>query len=99
MDTNTHIISQSTHETRFVFSDFEYVNYHEGIDVYCDAIFCSANDYSQQCTQSCFPIVRRSVRTNPFENVSHDDVTDSTNDVTDDYASSDLNEDSTENYQ
>lgn len=60
MDTNTHIISQSTHETRFVFQDFEYTSNHEGIDVMCDAIFCNSTDYSRQCLQSCNPTARRS---------------------------------------
>ncbi|XP_052794515.1 deleted in malignant brain tumors 1 protein-like [Mya arenaria] len=59
MDSNTHLISQSAHETRFVFKDFEYTNSHEGIDVTCDATFCSANDVSRQCTQTCNPVVRR----------------------------------------
>ncbi|XP_052794516.1 uncharacterized protein LOC128227747 [Mya arenaria] len=50
MDSNTHLISQSAHETRFVFKDFDYTNSHEGIDVTCDATFCSASDVSRQCT-------------------------------------------------
>ena len=55
VDVNTHIISQSTHETRFVFQDFEYASNHEGLDIYCDATFCATSDYSQQCMQTCNP--------------------------------------------
>ncbi|XP_052803114.1 deleted in malignant brain tumors 1 protein-like [Mya arenaria] len=54
-DVNTRLISQSTHETRFVFQDFEYTANHEGIDVMCDATFCSASDVSSKCRQSCHP--------------------------------------------
>lgn len=61
VDTNTHIISQSAHETRFVFQDFEYTSNHEGIYVFCDAVFCSSHDYSRQCQQTCNPIIRRNV--------------------------------------
>ncbi|XP_052791896.1 deleted in malignant brain tumors 1 protein-like [Mya arenaria] len=60
MDSNTHLISQSAHETRFVFKDFEYTSSHEGIDVECDTTFCSSHDYSRQCTQTCNPVIRRS---------------------------------------
>ena len=55
VDANTHIISQSTHETRFVFQDFEYASNHEGLDIHCDATFCATADYSQQCLQTCNP--------------------------------------------
>ena len=55
VDANTHIISQSTHETRFVFQDFEYASNHEGLDIHCDATFCATSDYSQQCLQTCNP--------------------------------------------
>ncbi|XP_060553296.1 pancreatic secretory granule membrane major glycoprotein GP2-like [Ruditapes philippinarum] len=55
MDSNTHIISQSSHETRFVFEDFEYTSNHEGLYVYCDAMFCRSSDYSRQCMQTCNP--------------------------------------------
>ncbi|KAH3842061.1 hypothetical protein DPMN_115549 [Dreissena polymorpha] len=78
VDTNTHLISQSTHETRFVFQDFEYTSNHQGIHVMCDATFCSTFDYSRQCTQTCNPIIRRNVNVKPV-----DDVTKSSFDVTD----------------
>ncbi|KAL4221647.1 Scavenger receptor Cys-rich [Mactra antiquata] len=61
VDSNTHIISQSSHETRFVFQDFEYTHNQQGIHVFCDAKFCAANDYSRDCMQACNPIIRRNV--------------------------------------
>ncbi|XP_052276800.1 deleted in malignant brain tumors 1 protein-like [Dreissena polymorpha] len=77
VDANTHLISQSTHETRFVFKDFEYTSDHQGIHVMCDATFCSTSDYSRQCTQTCNPTIRRNV------NVKRgDDVTKSSYDFT-----------------
>ncbi|KAH3842072.1 hypothetical protein DPMN_115560 [Dreissena polymorpha] len=77
VDTNTHLISQSTHETRFLFKDFEYTSDHQGIHVMCDATFCSTSDYSRQCTQTCNPTIRRNVNVKPV-----DDVTKSSFDVT-----------------
>ncbi|XP_052791522.1 CUB and zona pellucida-like domain-containing protein 1 [Mya arenaria] len=58
-DTNTHIISQSAHETTFVFQDFEYSTNREGLDILCNATFCETTDYSPKCTQRCHsnPIV------------------------------------------
>ncbi|XP_053385235.1 uncharacterized protein LOC128550354 [Mercenaria mercenaria] len=56
VNTNTHIISQSTHETRFVFDSFEYSNSHEEIYVFCDALFCNSSDWSAQCRQTCNPV-------------------------------------------
>ncbi|XP_053387839.1 uncharacterized protein LOC123542581 [Mercenaria mercenaria] len=53
VDSNTHIISQSTHETRFVFQDFEYLTNDEGLDIYCNATFCDSKDYSSGCVQAC----------------------------------------------
>ncbi|XP_060579997.1 CUB and zona pellucida-like domain-containing protein 1 [Ruditapes philippinarum] len=54
VDSSTHIISQSTHETSFVFTDFEYLTNDEGLDIICNATFCDARDYSAECSQSCF---------------------------------------------
>ncbi|XP_052794511.1 deleted in malignant brain tumors 1 protein-like isoform X2 [Mya arenaria] len=79
MDSNTHLISQSAHETRFVFKDFEYTSSHEGIDVECDTTFCSSHDYSRQCTQTCNPVIRRSGHVH-----IHNATTDSDYDVTTD---------------
>ncbi|XP_060607114.1 deleted in malignant brain tumors 1 protein-like [Ruditapes philippinarum] len=59
VDSNTHLITQSSHETKFVFEDFEYASNHEGIHVFCDAVFCSSHDYSGQCQQTCHPVFRR----------------------------------------
>ncbi|XP_045166554.2 uncharacterized protein LOC123529972 [Mercenaria mercenaria] len=53
VDSNTHIISQSTHETRFVFQNFEYSTNKEGLNIYCNATFCETKDYSPGCAQSC----------------------------------------------
>ncbi|XP_053391820.1 zona pellucida sperm-binding protein 2-like [Mercenaria mercenaria] len=53
VDSNTHIISQSTHETRFVFQDFEYSTNGEGLNIYCNATFCETKYYSPGCAQSC----------------------------------------------
>ncbi|XP_053376834.1 neurogenic locus notch homolog protein 1-like [Mercenaria mercenaria] len=55
VDSNTHIISQSTHETRFVFQDFEYSTNREGLNIYCNATFCETKDFSPGCAQSCIP--------------------------------------------
>ncbi|XP_060590338.1 protein crumbs-like [Ruditapes philippinarum] len=55
VDSNTHIISQSTHETRFVFQDFEYSTDREGLNINCNATFCESKDFSPGCSQSCQP--------------------------------------------
>lgn len=52
-DGSTHIISQSTHETKFVFRDFEYLTLNEGLDIFCNATFCNSSDFSPVCTQAC----------------------------------------------
>ncbi|KAK3590907.1 hypothetical protein CHS0354_020885 [Potamilus streckersoni] len=64
-DANTHYISQSTHETKFMFRDFEYTSNSEGLYLYCDATFCETSDYSNQCQQSCNPIGKRSAESRP----------------------------------
>ncbi|KAH3837194.1 hypothetical protein DPMN_110574 [Dreissena polymorpha] len=53
VDGNTHIMSQSTHETTFMFQDFEYTGNPEGLDVYCNATFCQASDFTPTCLQAC----------------------------------------------
>ncbi|XP_052770931.1 CUB and zona pellucida-like domain-containing protein 1 [Mya arenaria] len=53
MDANTHILSQTAHETRFVFKDFVYTSDGAGIKVKCDVTFCDSHDVSRQCTQTC----------------------------------------------
>ncbi|KAJ8311381.1 hypothetical protein KUTeg_010736 [Tegillarca granosa] len=62
MDPNTHIISQSTHETRFKFQDFEYSTDHDNLYIYCNARFCSVNDYSYSCDQACHRNNRRMLK-------------------------------------
>ncbi|KAL4232182.1 hypothetical protein ACF0H5_009756 [Mactra antiquata] len=58
VDSNTHIMSQSTHETKFVFENFEYANNPQGgIYVFCDMTFCASSDWSNNCRQTCNPIV------------------------------------------
>ncbi|XP_060607118.1 CUB and zona pellucida-like domain-containing protein 1 [Ruditapes philippinarum] len=80
VDTNTHIISQSSHETKFVFDNFEYTSNHEGIYMFCDTIFCNTHDYSAKCRQSCNPVIRRKIS---VENVPSDDKeADKSSDVT-----------------
>ncbi|XP_053400627.1 uncharacterized protein LOC123559084 [Mercenaria mercenaria] len=60
MDASTHIIAQTTHETRFVFVYFEYMDRHnKGLYVFCDAIFCRTSDMAAQCLQTCNPVRRR----------------------------------------
>ena len=53
VDASTHIISQSMHETKFVFEEFEYALNKKGVYLYCDARFCATSDYSQSCQQRC----------------------------------------------
>ncbi|XP_060570797.1 deleted in malignant brain tumors 1 protein-like [Ruditapes philippinarum] len=53
VDRNTHIISQSTHETRFLYKDFKYFNNNGGLDMFCNASFCHTSDFSARCTQAC----------------------------------------------
>ena len=52
-DTNTHIISQSGHELKFVFEDFQYTTGKDGLYLFCDAVFCSDTDTSMRCQQRC----------------------------------------------
>ena len=50
---NTQLMGTSTTEMRFSFEDMEFTTNHEGIDVFCDAVFCNVNDYSSRCTSDC----------------------------------------------
>lgn len=52
-DPNAVITSQSTHETRFYFQDFEYANHPNSMYVHCNATFCNVNDYSRACEPQC----------------------------------------------
>ncbi|XP_033726100.1 deleted in malignant brain tumors 1 protein-like isoform X2 [Pecten maximus] len=60
-DVNTHVIHQSSHETRFVFRDFEYSN-QDDLYLYCTATFCNVTDDSSACDQSCHNVQRRSIQ-------------------------------------
>ncbi|CAG2249166.1 unnamed protein product [Mytilus edulis] len=53
VDRNTYITSQSTHETRFHFQDFEYAGHPDSMFVHCNATFCKSNDYSSECEPQC----------------------------------------------
>ncbi|XP_078312094.1 uncharacterized protein LOC111136198 [Crassostrea virginica] len=53
IDPNARIISQSTHETRFYFQDFEFSTNPNSLYLHCNATFCKSNDYSADCEQSC----------------------------------------------
>ncbi|KAL4221645.1 CUB and zona pellucida-like domains 1 [Mactra antiquata] len=55
VDSNTHISSQSFHETRFVFKGFQYANNRGDLLVSCDAKFCGTHDNSPECLQVCNP--------------------------------------------
>ena len=46
-------MSQSTHESTFMFQDFEFSTYHEGLDITCNATFCDTSDFSPSCIQGC----------------------------------------------
>ncbi|XP_062575526.1 deleted in malignant brain tumors 1 protein-like [Saccostrea cucullata] len=53
IDPNARILSQTTHETRFYFQDFEYSTNHDSLYLHCNATFCKSNDYSASCEQAC----------------------------------------------
>ena len=53
VDRNTFVTSQSTHETRFHFQDFEYAGHPDSMFVHCNATFCKSNDYSSECEPQC----------------------------------------------
>ncbi|XP_060564657.1 uncharacterized protein LOC132723872, partial [Ruditapes philippinarum] len=55
VDANTHLLSQTDHETKFVFQLFEMTGIHGDIYIKCDAVFCDTSDItsSQQCDTSC----------------------------------------------
>ncbi|CAC5405250.1 unnamed protein product [Mytilus coruscus] len=53
VDRNTFVTSQSTHETRFHFQDFEYAGHPDSMFVHCNATFCKSIDYSAECEPQC----------------------------------------------
>ena len=53
VDSYTTILSQGTHETRFVFNAFEFPQSHGSVYVYCNTTFCDTMDANQRCSQTC----------------------------------------------
>ncbi|KAH3801152.1 hypothetical protein DPMN_154798 [Dreissena polymorpha] len=53
MDANTHFLSQTDHETRFVFQAFQMTGPDPRLYIKCDATLCDTSDVtsSQQCDQ------------------------------------------------
>jgi len=53
-DSSTHYLSQSNHETQFVFQAFEVVGTHHDLYVTCEAVVCDTTDAqtTQQCDQT-----------------------------------------------
>lgn len=52
-DSTTHIISQTKHETTFVFSSFEFQTNKDNVFVECSTTFCLTGDNSVACQQVC----------------------------------------------
>lgn len=71
IDPTVHVLSESTHETRFVFQDFEYVTDHNSLYLFCNASFCDSGDYSQSCVRRCSSkrnnLIEATLRSGPFE--------------------------------
>ncbi|XP_062602411.1 pancreatic secretory granule membrane major glycoprotein GP2-like [Saccostrea cucullata] len=59
IDPNARILSQTIHETRFYFQDFEYSMNHDSLYIHCNATFCKSNDYSAKCEQRCHHLFKR----------------------------------------
>ena len=53
VDPDTTIISQGSHETRFMFNAFEFPMNHDSVYVTCSADFCQAADITSRCRQTC----------------------------------------------
>ncbi|XP_053382873.1 uncharacterized protein LOC123541463 isoform X2 [Mercenaria mercenaria] len=55
VDANTHLLSQTDHETKLVFQTFEMTGIHGDLYIKCDAVFCDTSDSasSQQCDTAC----------------------------------------------
>jgi hypothetical protein len=52
-ESNTKIISQGVHETKFSFNDFEFHNSKDNVYVECNATFCQKYDKTPACNQVC----------------------------------------------
>lgn len=65
VDPSTQIVSQGTHETRFMFNAFVFPSNQNAVYISCNATFCSTGDLSSKCSQTChhkrFNIDRKSV--------------------------------------
>ncbi|XP_053388149.1 deleted in malignant brain tumors 1 protein-like [Mercenaria mercenaria] len=53
VDTYTRLLSQGNHETRLVFTAFEFPQSRDAVYVYCNATYCDVTDSSNKCTQIC----------------------------------------------
>lgn len=52
-DPDTRVVMRTSHETRFVFQDFEYSVNHKSLYIFCEANFCRETDYSSVCNRAC----------------------------------------------
>ncbi|KAJ8311396.1 hypothetical protein KUTeg_010751, partial [Tegillarca granosa] len=50
-DPGSRVVLRTSHETRFVFQDFEYSVNHKSLYLYCEANFCRETDYSSVCNR------------------------------------------------
>lgn len=53
VDTYTRLLSQGNHETRFVFTAFEFPLSRDSVYVFCNATYCDVTDHTNKCTQVC----------------------------------------------
>lgn len=68
-DINTHIRSNSGHELKFVFEDFQYTSSIDGLYLFCDALFCSTSDTSTRCQQRCETTKKRNIEEAEFRSL------------------------------
>ncbi|XP_033757248.1 deleted in malignant brain tumors 1 protein-like [Pecten maximus] len=53
VDQDTTILSQSSHETKFLFNAFEFPANHNSVVVSCNATFCRTDELTSRCLQTC----------------------------------------------
>ncbi|XP_069139920.1 scavenger receptor cysteine-rich domain superfamily protein-like [Argopecten irradians] len=53
IDQDTTILSQGSHETKFVFNAFEFPANHDSVVVSCNATFCRTDELTSRCLQTC----------------------------------------------
>ncbi|XP_048734598.2 deleted in malignant brain tumors 1 protein-like [Ostrea edulis] len=53
VDPSTQIVSQGTHETRFLFNAFVFPSNQNAVYISCNATFCPTTDFSSKCAQTC----------------------------------------------